>query len=292
MKTLSQAALIILFLVIALLLSSCTAATENPTAAETLASGPAISSASSLSPTPVPSPEATSESAAAPTPTSIPTANPTSNPTTAPAPKPSADSGKVSLAKGFYYIKLNDELKARITGFSYPKDDKDCLISYDDLRYIKLLHYDFTGSVHEGELIVNARLADEVMEIFFKLYQAKYPLASVRLVDDYGERADDNLSMAANNTSAFNYRYVSGTTTLSRHSYGAAIDINPLFNPYIVKDKVSPVNAADYVDRSRDFAGKIDHDDLCYKLMTGHGWKWGGDWSGDKDYQHFSKSIN
>ncbi|HBP38348.1 MAG TPA: hypothetical protein DD640_06345 [Clostridiales bacterium] len=196
------------------------------------------------------------------------------------------------MTEGFYYIRLDDELKARITGLSYPADDTGCKITYDDLRYIRLLHYDFAGDVHEGELIVNARLADEVMAIFYELYLARYRLASVILVDEFGEAANDDLSMAANNTSAFNYRYVSGTTTLSRHSYGAAIDINPLYNPYIVGDKVSPENAAAYVDRTQDFPGKIDHDDLCYQLFIEHGWSWGGDWSGDKDYQHFSKKLD
>lgn len=175
---------------------------------------------------------------------------------------------------------------------SYPENDPYCAITYDDLRYIRLLYYDFEGIVHEGELMVNAQLAEEVTRIFYELYQAQYPFTSIRLVDDFGEPGDDNLSMAANNTSAFNYRYVTGTSTLSLHSYGAAIDINPLYNPYIDGDRVAPPGGAEYVDRTQDFPGKIDHDDLCYKLFTEKGWRWGGDWSGDKDYQHFSKSVN
>lgn len=237
-------------------------------------------------PTPEPTPE----------PTLKPTPEPTPKPTIKPTPKPTAiptpSADKVVLAEGFYYMKLDDALKSRITGYSYPADDSDARISYVDLRYIKLLHYDFDGNVLEGELIVHAKLAAEVMEIFYELYQAKYPLTSVRLVDDYGETANDDLSMAANNTSAFNYRFVSGTTTLSRHAYGAAIDINPRLNPYINGDEISPENGAAYADRTLDFAGKIDHNDLCYKLFIAHGWSWGGDWDGDKDYQHFSKKIS
>ncbi len=94
-------------------------------------------------------------------------------------------------------MKLSDGIKKRITGMSYPADDKDIAISYDDLRYIKIRHYDFEGNVKEGELIVNKKLAKEVTQIFYELYQAKYPLESVRLVDDFGEPGDDNLSMAA-----------------------------------------------------------------------------------------------
>lgn len=238
---------------------------------------------------PPPTPIKTTEPDIAPT--AAPTQAATPKPTPMPSAAPSENDGKVTIADGFYYIKLSDEIKQRITGMSYPEDDEDIAIGYDDLRYIKMKYYNFEGSFHEGELIVHRKLADEVTQIFYELYKAKYPLESVRLVDDYGEPGDDNLSMAANNTSAFNYRQVTGSKTLSRHSYGAAIDINPKLNPYIDGDRVAPENGAEYADRSMDFAGKIDHDDLCYKLFTARGWTWGGDWKGDKDYQHFSKDI-
>lgn len=206
-------------------------------------------------------------------------------------PTAAADDGKVVLADGFYYIKLDSALKARITGLSYPAEGTNGQITYDDLRYIRLLYVDFEGTVREGEIMVNVRLADEVMSLFYELFLAEYPLASVRLVDDYGEPADDDRSMAANNTSGFNYRYVTGTRTLSRHSFGAAIDINPLFNPYLIDGKILPPEGAIYADRTWDFPGKIDHDDLCYRLFIKRGWSWGGDWA-DPDYQHFSKKIS
>ena len=155
------------------------------------------------------------------------------------------------MADGFCYYALTDALKQRITGMSYPAEGSDA-IGYDDLRYIELRHYDFDGDVKQGELIVNARVAQEVTEIFYALYQAKYPLESVVLVDDFGEPGDDNLSMAANNTSGFNYRTVSGSSTLSRHSYGAAIDVNPMLNPYIDGERIVPENGIQYADRSLD----------------------------------------
>ena len=202
-----------------------------------------------------------------------------------------AQNGKVTIADGFYYYELNDAIKKRITGTSYPAEGSG-EITYGDLRYIRLKYYDFDGNAHDdGELIVNAKLAKEVTEIFYRLFVHKYAFSSIRLVDDYGEPGDDNLSMAANNTSAFNYRYVTGTKKLSLHSYGAAIDINPVMNPYIVGNRVAPKNAAAYVDRSQKLPGMIDHDDLCYKLFTQKGWKWGGDNRNEKDYQHFSKKI-
>ena len=188
-------------------------------------------------PTQRPTPEPTTSAAPSPIKTTradvAPTPGPTPEPTPEPKPEPTpeptkADDGRVELADGFYYIKLNDEIKERITGISYPKDDDDIGISYNDLRYVRIKYCDFEGDVHNGELIVNKRLADDVLEIFHELYKAQYPLASVRLVDDYGQPGDDTLSMEDNNTSAFCYRCVTGSKTLSRHSLGAAIDINPM----------------------------------------------------------------
>jgi hypothetical protein len=241
-------------------------------------------------------PQQSAEIPASPTASLSPAPIPTTPPDTTPVqsasgePSETQEAGKVPVADGFYYFKLNDRIKKIITGMSYPADDKDCSITYGDLRYIRLRYYDFNGNVHDdGELIVNAKLAKEVTEIFYKLYKEKYPFTSVKLVDYYGEPGNDDLSMAANNTSAFNYRYVTGTNTLSKHSYGRAIDINPMMNPYIKKDgSISPPNGAEYVDRSLKLPGMIDPDDLCYKLFIGKGWKWGG-YSSEKDYQHFSK---
>ena len=125
------------------------------------------------------------------------------------------------------------------------------------------------------------------------LYQASYPIERIRLIDEYG--GDDTLSMEANNTSCFNYRVVDGTSSLSRHAYGLAVDINPLYNPYVTypngKRRVSPAASEIYADRSLDFPAKIDKNDLCYQLFTEHGFTWGGNWKTMKDYQHFQKAL-
>ncbi len=205
------------------------------------------------------------------------------------APAMAVEPEKFGSVDGFFYMELNDEMKERIAGVSYPADDSKAKIHYDDLRYIGLLYYDFEGNVKTGELIVHKKLADELMEIFCELYRCKYPFTSVRLVDDFD--ADDKRSTEANNTSSFNYRTVSGSKKLSLHSYGMAIDINPKLNPYVKKGAVSPKNGAPYADRSKDFPGKIDRDDLVYKLFTKHGWEWGGNWKTVKDYQHFEKDV-
>lgn len=191
---------------------------------------------------------------------------------------------------GFYYEPLSDAVKKRITGISYPEEG--CTVPYEDLNYVGLLYVDFDGNVQEGELICNRAIAQDMVEIFYELYRNDYRLERVRLVDEYG--GDDTLSMEDNNTSCFNYRVVDGTSTLSKHALGCAIDINPFYNPYIVYNKngsgetyISPKGSEIYADRSQDFPYKIDENDLCYKLFTQHGFTWGGNWNSTKDYQHF-----
>ena len=132
------------------------------------------------------------------------------------------------------------------------------------------------------------------MEIFNELYKAEYRLESVVLIDNFG--GDDTASMCADNTSCFNYRVVEGSTSLSKHARGLAIDVNPFYNPYIVfgkgeggSDYISPPGSEIYADRLASFAYKIDENDLCYRLFKAHGFVWGGDWNSCKDYQHFQK---
>ena len=215
---------------------------------------------------------------------------PALTPAPTPEPDPYVDGmERTEYADGFYYVALNDALRERITGLSYPKDGTNGRITYDDLRYCRVRYVDFEGAEHVGEVMVNSRVADDILEIFHALYEARYPLTSVLLVDDFGASDDD--SMAANNCSAFNYRFVPDTTHLSLHSFGTAIDINPMLNPYVRGDNVTPPNGIPYVDRSLDFPGKIDEHDLCFRLFTERGWSWGGYFRESKDYQHFSKDL-
>ncbi len=190
----------------------------------------------------------------------------------------------------FYYEPLSEDLKQRITGLSYKED---CPIPYDDLRYVSVLYVNFKGNTSMGELICHKDIAQDLVEIFYELYQAGYQIEQIRLIDEYG--ADDLLSMQDNNTSCFNYRTIAGTNKISMHGQGLAIDINPFFNPYITykngQQQVSPQGAESYADRSQPFAFKIDENDLCYKLFTAHGFQWGGNWNHSKDYQHFEKKL-
>lgn len=204
-----------------------------------------------------------------------------------------------TVMEDFYCEPLSENLQRYITGISYPASGEDDsaeppAISYEDLRYIHILHYNFEGVSTEGELICNAAIAADLLDIFHELYRNEYQLEKVRLIDEYA--GDDTASMEDNNTSCFNYRVVEGTTSLSKHALGLALDINPFYNPYVTYEKdgstrISPADAALYADRSLSFPYKIDENDLCYKLFIEHGFIWGGNWNSSKDYQHFQKTL-
>lgn len=205
-------------------------------------------------------------------------------------PSMEANSNRTVYQPGFYYEPLSEEIISRITGISYP--ETGCTVPYEDLNYVGLLYIDFNGDEQVGELICHKAVAQDMVEIFYELYENQYQIEKIRLIDEYN--GDDTLSMMDNNTSCFNYRVVDGTTNLSKHALGCAIDINPFYNPYVVFNKdgsgetyISPKGSETYADRSLNFPYKIDEDDLCYKLFTEHGFTWGGNWNSCKDYQHF-----
>ena len=160
-------------------------------------------------------------------------------------------------------------------------------MQWSDLRYLKLLYYDFNGRVRKGEMVCNKAIADDLVYIFKELYKAKYQIAGIRLIDDFD--GDDVRSMEANNTSCFNYRTKTSGSSLSAHALGLAVDINPLQNPYVKGETVEPESAREYADRTVDFPHKITADDLCCKLFRQRGFQWGGAWNSVKDYQHFEK---
>jgi LAS superfamily LD-carboxypeptidase LdcB len=192
--------------------------------------------------------------------------------------------------KEFYIKPIPNDIFEKMQGKSYKEN---CTVPREELRYLHILHVGFDNNTHEGELIVNKRIAEDVLDIFKELYKAGYQIEKVRLIDEYN--AQDELSMRDNNSSAFNFRYISYSTTLSKHAMGLAVDINTLYNPYIKQVdgrlNIEPANAVQYVDRNRQFPHKIDHQDLCYKLFTKYGFEWGGDWEDSKDYQHFEIKL-
>lgn len=204
---------------------------------------------------------------------------------------------------GFYYEPLSENLQRYITGISYPTastQDADSstsdvpAITYDDLRYVHIWHYDLNGNPTEGELICNQAIAQDLLEIFYELYRNKYQIAQVRLIDEYD--GDYLTSMEANNSFCFNYNMADANSAISQHAYGLAVDINPVHNPYITYNEdntqlIAPSLAQPYADRSGSFPYKIDEHDLCYQLFKEHGFIWGGSFNSCKDYQHFQKPL-
>lgn len=187
----------------------------------------------------------------------------------------------------FMYSSLTEDIIEKIAGLSYKENSP---VDIDELSYICVTYWGFDDIEHVGELIVHKKLAMEVIEIFKELYEARFPIDKIRLIDEYG--ADDDLSMSDNNSSAFCSREVTGKKgVFSNHSYGVAIDINPVQNPYIKDEIILPKEGKEYLDRDNIRQGMIIKGDVCYNAFITRGWTWGGEWSSLKDYQHFEKRI-
>ena len=190
----------------------------------------------------------------------------------------------------FVAKEINDFLFNRINGVSY-RENKDIQIS--ELAYIPLLHYGFDKKVHKGEIICNKHISEKVIGVFKTLYNKRYQIESIKLIDDFN--ANDDASMKANNTSSFNYRNITSGNRLSYHALGLAIDINPLYNPYVKYTNggkiVLPKESEPFVDRAKRFAHKITLKDSAYAVFKEYGFSWGGEWDTLKDYQHFEIKL-
>lgn len=189
----------------------------------------------------------------------------------------------------FYVVPIPDNIFSMMKGKTYKKN---CTVPRSELRYLRCLHTDKEGRSIVGEMVVNKAIADDVLDILHKLYRAKYPIERMRLIDYWD--ADDERAMRANNSSCFNFRFISHTHTVSKHGRGLAVDINTLYNPYHKrlrngKEVIEPATARPYLDRSKNHAYMIRKGDLCYRLFKEKGFRWGGDWKHSKDYQHFEK---
>lgn len=164
-----------------------------------------------------------------------------------------------------------------------------CPVGLEDLRYLTVTHWNFDGEAVTGELIVHEDHADGVIEVMERLFEVGFPIERMELVDVYD--GDDDRSMAANNTSAFNCREVAWRPGVwSNHALGTAIDVNPLVNPYVNGEVVLPPEGRIFADRSTPVAGGVYPGDAVVEAFAAIGWGWGGDWPGAKDWQHFSAS--
>ena len=182
---------------------------------------------------------------------------------------------------------IDPQTRARMKGISWRRG---CPVGLDELRLLEVSHWGFDDAPHQGRLVVHRGLAAGVLEVMRKLYENRFPIRRMRLIDAYG--ASDRKSMAADNTSAFNCRFVAGKPGVwSQHAYGRAIDLNPVENPYVTSSgHVSPPAARRFAKRSRNAPGMVHGGDATVRAFADSGWEWGGNWPWPKDYQHFSSN--
>ena len=237
-------------------------------------------------------------SATAPTTTTVPTTTiapttttlPTTSmaPTTTTAPMTSQPTADTTVAPQFQFssVEIGPDLAQRINPTSW-RDG--CPVELTELRYLTVSYWGADGAVHEGELMVHRDVVEDMRIVFGAMFADQFPINQMRLVDDFG--GDDDESIAANNTSAFNCRPVTGGTGWSRHAYGKAIDINPLWNPYVVDGEVLPPTGAPFVDRRTLLPGMISDGDVVVRTFDELGWRWGGRFQSLVDWQHFDKGV-
>lgn len=200
-----------------------------------------------------------------------------------------ADTLTPQLLEAFRSYEIPEAVAERMRGKSYPEG---CPIPLSDLRYLIIPHFDGHGNVRLGEMVCHRTVARQLLDIFRELFYAHYPIERMVLIDDYD--ADDERSMSANNTTCFCYRTVAGSRKLSRHSLGKAVDINPLYNPFVRRTArgtiITPEAGRQWADRTiADNPYAVRRGDAAWRAFTRRGWRWGGSWRTRPDYQHFQQ---
>jgi peptidoglycan LD-endopeptidase CwlK len=164
-----------------------------------------------------------------------------------------------------------------VSGMDFPENIKEKLVLTD------VLYYSFDGRIHQGQLLIHKEVENDIIEVFDIILNLKFPVAKVIPISEYNW--NDSLSMADNNTSAFNFRKIKGTGVLSSHSTGRAVDINPLLNPQIRKGETIPHISQYDPEKPGTFLRRSP----IVQAFIDRGWQWGGNWKSTKDYQHFEK---
>jgi hypothetical protein len=207
---------------------------------------------------------------------------PATSTTVASAPTPTTPPGPPAFTSTITPIPA--DVRTRMTGVSWRPG---CPVGLDDLRLVTMSYWGFDNQPHTGRMVLHRDQAAAVTGVFNYLYVTRFPIARMQLVDDFA--GDDNASMAANNTVGFNCREVDGSPGVySQHSYGWAVDINPVQNPWIRGNDIRPPAGLAYVDRNQLVPGMIHNGDVAVAIFKSIGWKWGGLFRNAKDYQHFS----
>jgi len=229
-------------------------------------------------PNPNPTPVTNPTPATNPTPIPPPSPSPTPQPTPSPTPSPTP------FIPIFTREPLPDHIIEQITGVTFHDTTP---FGFEHLTYVTVTHANFQDESQIGHLIVADTVGDEVLEIFQEIYAARFPIHSIVLIDYFD--ACDYASMVANNSHAFNFRYIAGTNRISRHGYGMAIDINPIQNPYYRNGNIKPAIGEPYLNRSYVRPGMIIPGDAVYTAFISRGWTWGGNWTSPRDYHHFER---
>ena len=181
---------------------------------------------------------------------------------------------------------LSPAVRQTMTGISWKAG---CPVGLDELRLVRARYVGMDGRAHTGRIVVHGDVASEVVTVLRRLYAARFPIRRMVPVDAYG--GSDYRSIEADNTSAFNCRYVDGTTRWSEHAYGRAIDLNPIENPYVTSSgTTSHAESRRYLRRAPYRPGMAVAGGAVVRAFDAVGWRWGGRWSGARDYQHFSAS--
>jgi D-alanyl-D-alanine carboxypeptidase len=195
-----------------------------------------------------------------------------------------ATSSAQTTAFGGSVTEIPASLRETMTGVSWRPG---CPVPLSDLRLVRASHWGFDGHVHAGRIVVHRDVAEKVFAVFRRLYAARFPIRRMVPVDAYG--ASDFRSIEADNTSAFNCRFVEGTNRWSEHAYGRAIDLNPIENPYVSANGTTSHRASrPYLQRAPYRQGMAVAGGVVVRAFDAVGWGWGGRWAGVKDYQHFS----
>jgi hypothetical protein len=182
--------------------------------------------------------------------------------------------------------RLAPAVRERMTGVSWRRG---CPVPLADLRLVRARYVGFDGKAHAGRIVVHRDVARDVVAVLRRLYAARFPIRRMLPVDTYG--GSDFRSIEADNTSAFNCRYVDGTRRWSEHAYGRAIDLNPIENPYVTSaGTTSHAASRPFLRRAPYRAGMAVEGGAVVRAFDAVGWGWGGRWSGARDYQHFSAS--
>jgi D-alanyl-D-alanine carboxypeptidase len=204
-------------------------------------------------------------------------------PSSAPSPAPAAErvfEGGVS--------RIGPELREVLIGRNWTPG---CPVPLKDLRLVRVSYWNFEGVVRTGPFVLHKRVASDVLWVFQRLFRARFPIQAIKLAaKDRPRRPEDYWNMRRWSVSAsFNCRPATDSTSLSQHSYGWALDINPLQNPYVRGDgTVLRHIALPYRNRSMDRKGMIHDGDIVVRSFARIGWEWGGHWHTLKDYMHFS----